>query len=142
VFFNSGCILTGLALFPFFAGMYKWYTNERWRKSLLRVTQLVGFVAAFALVMIGVFPEDRIVQHLFWAEVFFAFNLIMLILANVSLMNHRGFKKPVGYYGFAVALINVLFVVFRNTPVLEWFTVFTALGFVALLSYNTYKLPR
>jgi len=29
VFYNVGCILTVLALMPFLAGLYKWYTNER-----------------------------------------------------------------------------------------------------------------
>jgi hypothetical protein len=47
--------------------------------------------------------------------------------------------KLIGYYGLVVAAINLLFVAFSNTPLLEWFTVFTALGYVALLSYNTYK---
>jgi hypothetical protein len=56
-------------------------------------------------------------------------------------MTHPKFLRPIAYYGFIVALINLLFVVASNTPVLEWFTVFTALGYVALLSYNTLR-PR
>jgi hypothetical protein len=115
VFYNVGCVLTGLALFPFFAGFYKWYTDEKWRKLLMTITQVVGFISAFALIMIGVFS------------------------ANASLMTHRKFMKLIGYYGLVVAAINLLFVAFSNTPLLEWFTVFTALGYVALLSYNTYK---
>jgi hypothetical membrane protein len=139
VLYNVGCVLTGLALFPFFAGFYKWYTNEKWRKLLMTITQVVGFISAFALIMIGVFSEDYMTQHVFWSDVFFAFNLIVLILANASLMTHRKFMKLIGYYGLVVAAINLLFVAFSNTPLLEWFTVFTALGYVALLSYNTYK---
>ena len=139
VFYNVGCVLTGLALFPFFAGFYKWYTNEKWRKLLITITQVVGFISAFALVMIGVFSEDFMAQHVFWSGVFFAFNLMVLILANASLMTHRKFMKPIGYYGLVVAVINLLFVAFSSTPVLEWFTVFTALGYVGLLSYNTCK---
>jgi hypothetical protein len=38
-----------------------------------------------------------------------------------------------------VASINLAFVVRSNTPVLEWFTVFTALGYVGLLTYNMIK---
>jgi len=137
VFYNVGCILTGLALFPFFAGLYKWYTNERHRKVTILATQVVGFFSAFSLIMIGVFSEDYMTQHVFWSNAFFVFNLIVLILANISLMTHSKFRRPIGYYGLIVALINVLFVVFSNTPLLEWFTVFTALIYVALLSYNT-----
>ncbi len=141
VFYNVGCILTGLALFPFFAGLYKWYTSEKLRKVMIMATQVVGFFSAFSLIMIGVFSEDYMTQHVFWSNVFFAFNLIVLILANISLMTHSKFRRPIGYYGLVVALINLLFVVFSNTPLLEWFTVFTALFYVALLSHNTLNPP-
>jgi hypothetical membrane protein len=99
-------------------------------------TQAVGFVAAFALIMIGVFSEDYGAPHVFWSEVFFILNLIWLF-ASVSLMTHPGFIRPIGYYGLTVAVINLPFIV-----LLEWFTVFTALGSVALLSYNTLRLPQ
>ena len=127
-------------MFPFFTGFYKWYTDEKWRKSLMMIAQAVGFMAAFALIMIGVFSEDYGAAHLFWSQVFFILNLMVLILANVSLMTHRKFIRPVAYYGFAVAVVNLLFVTLSDTPILEWFTVFTALGYVAFLAYNTFKM--
>ena len=139
IFYNVGCVLTGLALFPFFAGLYYWYTDEKWRKSLIMITQAVGFIAAFALMMIGVFSEDAGAIHHLWSLAFFVFNLLVLILANVSLMTHRKFIRPIGYYGFIVAVINLLFVGLAYTSILEWFTVFTALGYVAFLSYNVFR---
>jgi len=139
IFYNVGCVLTGLALFPFFAGFYYWYTDEKWRKTLIMITQAVGFIAAFALMMIGVFSEDAGAMHHLWSLAFFIFNLLVLILANVSLMTHRRFIKPIGYYGLIVAVINLLFVGLAYTSILEWFTVFTALGYVAFLSYNTFR---
>ena len=140
IFYNSGCILTGLALLPFFAGFYYWYTDERWRKSLIVATQAVGFIAAFSLMMIGVFSEDAGAIHHLWSLVFFVFNLFVLILANVSLITHCKFIRPIGYYGLAVAVINLLFVGLAYTSLLEWFTVFTALGYVAFLYLsNTFK---
>jgi len=140
VFYNVGCILTGLALFPFFTGLYKWYPSKRWRKLLLVVTQILGLFSALSLVMIGVFSEDYMAQHLFWSELFFIFNLAVLFFANISLITDRRFIRSIGYYGLAVAVINVLFLAFGSTPLLEWFTVFTALGYVGLLAYNTHKL--
>jgi len=139
-FYNAGCILTGLALFPFYAGFYEWYSAERRRKFLMVATQVVGFVSAFSLIMIGVFSEDSMAQHLFWSEVFFVFNLLVLILANITLMTHSKFIKPIGYYGLAVAVVNLLFVALTSTPLLEWFTVFTALIYAGLLAYNTLRL--
>ena len=139
-FYNAGCILTGLALFPFYAGFYEWYTPEKRRKILMAATQVVGLVSAFSLIMIGVFSEDTLAQHLFWSEVFFIFNLLVLILANISLMTHPKFVRPIGYYGLAVAVVNMLFVVLTTTPLLEWFTVFTALIYAGLLAYDTLQL--
>jgi hypothetical protein len=43
IFYNVGCVLTRLALFPFFAGLYCWYTDERRRKLLIMITQAVDF---------------------------------------------------------------------------------------------------
>jgi hypothetical membrane protein len=140
IFYNVGCILTGLALFPFFVGFYSWYTDERWRRSLIVITQVLGFIAALALMMIGVFSEDAGAIHHLWSIVFFVFNLLILILANVSLITHSKFVRPIGYYGFVVAAINLLFVGLAYAPILEWFTVFTALGYVAFLSYNTFRI--
>lgn len=141
VFYNVGCVLTGLALFPFFAGLRKWYASERRRKTLIVLTQVFGFIAAFALIMIGVFSEDYGELHGLWSDVFFVFNLVVLIFANLSLMTHSKFRRSIGYYGLVAAFINLLLVALSDTPLLEWFTVFTALGYVAFLSYNTLKMP-
>jgi hypothetical membrane protein len=139
MFYNIGCVLTGLALFPFFLGFYYWYTDEKRRKSLIVITQAAGFIAAFALMMIGVFSEDAGAVHHLWSVAFFTFNLIVLILSSVSLLTHPKFMRPIGYYGLVVAVINLVFVGFLYTSILEWFTVFTALGYVASFSYNTFR---
>lgn len=140
ILYNLGCILTGLALFPFFIGMYKWYRDDFWHRILLVITQCIGCCAAFSLIMIGVFSEDFIEQHRFWSAIFFRLNLFVLILSSISLFLHPDFMKLIGIYGILVAIINLIFVSIIITPLLEWFTVFTALGFVGLLVYNMYKV--
>ena len=144
IVYNVGCALTGIALFPFFMGLYKWHMKEDWRKILLIVTQVVGVLAAFSLIMIGVFSEDFPEAHRMWSSIFFLLNLVVLVLLGITLFTHPEYMKPIAYYGFAVAAINLLFVLLfvlaYSTPVLEWFTVFTALGYVGLLVYNMLKL--
>jgi hypothetical membrane protein len=140
VLYNVGCMLTGIALFPFFVGMTLWYTDEKWRKTVLMVAQAIGCLAAFALIMIGVFSEDYGRLHVLWSNVFFLLNLVVLLLFGASLFTHPKYFKSVAYYGFIVALINLVFVFTSNTPILEWFTVFTALGYVGLLAYNMTKI--
>lgn len=141
ILYNLGCIFTGIALFPFFIGFYKWYTKETWRKISITITQAVGCAAAFALTMIGVFSEDSGWPHSLWSEVFFLLNLTVLVLAGASLYTHPRYIRGVGVYGFIVAAINLFFLFGSDTPILEWFTVFTALGYVGLLAYNMTRLP-
>jgi hypothetical membrane protein len=139
IIYDLGCIFTGIALFPFFIGIYKWYTTEKWRKTALLLTQAIGCTAAFALIMIGVFSEDAGSLHSLWSDIFFLLNLIVLVLMGASLFTHPRHIKAIAGYGFVVAVISLTFLFVSNTPLLEWFTVFTALGYVGLLSYNTAK---
>jgi hypothetical membrane protein len=139
ILYNVGCVLTGIALFPFFFGLNKWYTDETWRKIMLVVTQVIGALAAFSLIMVGVFSEDLLAQHHFWSAAFFFLNLLVLVLLGVSLFTHPSYIKPIAFYGFIVAAINLVFILAYSTPIFEWFTVFTALGYVALLVYNMFR---
>jgi hypothetical membrane protein len=138
-YYNWGCILTGVALFPFFFGLYKWHTDENWRKISIVITQVVGVLAGYSLVMIGVFPEDVGNAHNLWSSVFFVLNLAVLVLISISLFTHPKYIKPVAYYCLAVAAINLAFLFISGSPILEWFTVFTALGYVGLMVYNMFK---
>jgi hypothetical membrane protein len=139
ILYNLGCILTGIALFPFFIGLYKWHTDEKWRKMSLFISQAVGCLAAFALVMIGVFSEDSGSLHSLWSEAFFLLNLAVLVLVGASLFTHPRYVRAIAYYGFTVAAINLAFVFVSDMPLLEWFTVSTSLGYVGLITYNMAK---
>ena len=140
ILYNLGCILTGITLFPFFIGLYKWYTTEKWRKAALTTSQAVGCTAALALIMIGVFSEDPGSLHRLWSSIFFLLNLTVLLLLEASLLTHPRCIKAIPTYGFLVAIINLALIFVSNTPLLEWFTVFTTLGYVGLLAYNVIRL--
>ncbi|MFX0189047.1 MAG: DUF998 domain-containing protein [Candidatus Hodarchaeota archaeon] len=143
IFYNIGCILTGSALFIFYIGMYKFYRKEIWHKILVITNQTVGICSGFALIMLGLYSEDFMEPHMIWAGLFFWLNLIVLILANIILLFHEDFMKPISIYGLSVAGINVIFVIITSfsvlIPLLEWITVFTALGYVGLIVFNIYR---
>jgi hypothetical membrane protein len=86
--------------------------------------------------MIGVFSENFGSFHDLWSKVFFLLNFLVLILVGASLFTHPRYIKAIAYYGFIVAAINLAFLALPKTPLLEWFTVFTALGYVGMISYN------
>jgi hypothetical protein len=143
IFYNLACILTGLALFPFYVGLYKWYTKATWRNILIIITQIFGVASAFSLIMIGVFYENASPPgaHLLWSNVFFMLNLLVLVFANVSLLTHPKFIKLIAIYGFAVAIINLALVTVGSS-IIEWFTVFSALIYAGLLVINMVKAFR
>jgi hypothetical membrane protein len=139
VFYNIGCITTGIALVPFFIGLYKWYREEIWHKILVIIGQGIGIFSAIALILIGLYPEDFPYLHHLWSNIFFFAILFVLIITSVVLFLHESFKKPIGIYGIIVAILDFVFVFF-GSPLLEWFVVFTALGYVGLIIYNMYDI--
>lgn len=147
IFFNIGCILTGLILIPFFIGLRKWYTTKKWQKNLLIAAQIIGIFSAFALIMVGVFPEDTGANHMYAAISFFISLLLVLIIGNISLLNHEKYKKWIGYYGFFAALVDLTLIILViltlngiqssiSAHLVEWLAVFISLGWIGLLVYN------
>jgi hypothetical membrane protein len=140
-FYNAGCILTGIALFLFYFGLSKWYTyEEKWRFVLIQITQVLGFISACALIMIGIYSEDAGRMHGISSAAFFTVNFFVMILASTSLLTHPKFIKPIALYGYAVTLLSLVFDLTIDGPLTEWFTVFTALSFAGLLVINMLKV--
>jgi hypothetical membrane protein len=139
-FYNLGCILTGLALLPFFIGLYEWYADRLYQKVPLIAGQVIGILSAIVLIMIGVFSEDQGSPHMTASSTFFLLNFFVLIVVNAALLLHPGFIKLIALYGFVVDVLSLSFELTIGGPITEWFTVFGALVYVALLSFNTLRL--
>ena len=141
-FYNLGCILTGIALIPFFLSLKIWYTESKPQFILLHIGQLVGGFAAFALIMIGIYSEDQGQPHLSASSTFFLLNFIVLILINLALLWHPAFIKPIALYGFFLDALTLSLEVLMHGPIIEWITVFGSLIFVALISINSFRLSN
>lgn len=141
-FYNIGCILTGAALFPFYIGLYQWYTNRLYQKIPLIMGQIIGLSSAVALIMIGIFSEDKGSPHMVASSTFFLLNFFVLIIVNFALLLNSDFWKLVAVYGFAIDFLTLGLQFAFGGPLVEWFTVFGSLLFVALLSLNTDVLLR
>jgi len=138
IFYNVGCVVTGLALLPFYIGLYKWYDSKIWRRITLTAGQALGVCSAFSLMMIGVFSADSGAPHLFWSAAFFTLNFIVVLLVVSSVMTHPKFIKPIGVYGYVVTIASLVLDFTVGGALIEWFTVFTALGFAGLLVINMF----
>ena len=138
-FYNIGCILTGLALFPFFLSLRSWFTERKYQVVLLISGQLFGLLSACALILIGVFSEDQGSPHMTASSTFFVLNFIVLILVNIALLWNPKFIKPIALYGISLDILTLGFEVIIGGPLVEWFTVFGSLIFVALISMNSLR---
>jgi hypothetical protein len=72
----------------------------------------------------------------FWTRVFFGAILLVIIFGSIFLLFHKDFLKPIAIYGFVVAILDLILVFIYFTPIIEWFTVFTSLGYVGMIIYN------
>jgi len=149
-FFNWGCIISGIILIPFFAGLYSWKPQQTWSKIILILGMGLGIFASLSLIMVGVFPETHIHQHLLAATGVFGSLFIIIILVNLALFKNPKFIRGVAYYGLLAIIIDIIFkyilsadknilAVFNPTvpvPGLEWASVFLSLAWIAILAIN------
>ncbi|UCE10868.1 MAG: hypothetical protein JSW61_02775 [Candidatus Thorarchaeota archaeon] len=140
IFYNLGCIFTGLVLVPFFVSLYWLHSDYRIASAVLRIGLVFGVLSAIALIMIGVYSEDQGSPHMQASSTFFLLNFVVLLLVNIALLFHHGILRPVPLYGLVVDLSSLVFAFTTSGPLLEWYTVFGALLFVGFLAFNTQKL--
>ncbi|MCF2137587.1 MAG: DUF998 domain-containing protein [Candidatus Thorarchaeota archaeon] len=137
-FYNAGCILTGLALMPFFIGLREWWGPNKVSKILLILGQGLGLLSAVALIMIGVFSEDTGQPHLTASATFFLLNFFVLLLINIALLLVADFPKLAALYGIGIDLISMGLSFTLGGPIVEWLTVFGSLVFVGLVTIFTW----
>lgn len=141
-FYNIGCILTGIALFPFFLSLRSWVTERKTQIVLLMFGQIFGVLSACALAMIGVFSEDQGTPHMTASSTFFLLNFIVLILVSVAFIWNPKFIKSIVLYGVFIDILSLIFELSIGGPIVEWFTVFGSLLFVFLISLNSLRLDN
>jgi len=143
VYFNVGCVLTGVAMLLLMAGLGAWQAEDERKKFLLMVGRVCGVISAFGQMLIGVFYEGT-PYHVMLAIAFFLLLFLFLAFTNFSIWKHPAYSRWIGYYAVAVIVINLAFMytffAYDNAPVWEWLAVFSVLLWVGLLAYNTLKL--
>ncbi len=138
-FYNWGCILTGILLFPFFYGLYIWCVERYFQGFFLLLGLGLGFISGGALMFIGYFSEDQGAPHMTSSSWFFTCLFFTLILLLIALFLNPNFNKIIGIYGLGITLSSLYFALTVGGPLTEWYSVFGSLLFVGLLSWNTLK---
>ncbi len=150
VFFNWGCIITGLILIPFFVGLYAWKPQKIWGRILLVLGMVIGIFASISLIMVGIYPETESTSHFIAATIVFSSLFLIIILINLALYENPKFIRVVAYFGILAIIVDITFqymvasnkdilAVFNPTtpvPGLEWASTWLSLIWLALLALN------
>jgi hypothetical membrane protein len=139
-FYNAGCILTGIALVPFFIGLLSIHGPNLIQRGVAVAGQVLGVFSGIALMLIGIYSEDQGTPHLVASSIFFELNFIVLLTISLSLLVHGRQGVLVSIYGFAIAFSSLVFVISFESPLVEWYTVFSSLGYVGLIAWLSQRL--
>jgi len=144
LFYNLAVILGGVAEILFFIAVFVHYST-RDRICLWRIAVLVGIINGISVLMSGVYAEHvNMGAHTTWSYIIFISLIPTLLAFNLLFRVAPGVSKGVSGYGFLVCAIDIFFLVtILNgglepglVSFMEWFSVFTFLGWVLLLSLN------
>jgi hypothetical membrane protein len=140
IIYNVGAGLTGLLLVPFFISLMAWYKLAGKYRYLYMGAEIFGLIAVAGMILHAVFQEGTSL-HTLWATVCFGALAVVLVLANAALIRNPKFNRKIGYYGFAAALVGliffVLFVAVENPPIImEWAAAYAGFLWVWLFSFN------
>ncbi len=137
IFFNIGCIITGIVMFAFFIGLYEWYIGGKRNRNLTILTQIAGFYVAFALIMIGIFPIDYPLIHGIWAVSLFIVSAFTFIFPAIALYKYK-FTRGIAKFGlFGTGVNAVLWILFY--PIMEWATILLSFVYIGIIIYSMQK---
>lgn len=140
--FNAGCMIAGVPVLVFFAGLYKWYGEELWRNLFLGGAQVAGVAAGISLIMSGYYPEIYADEHFFWLTAFFASLLVAVLLANAGLLTLWKYSNRVGIVGMvSIALLAVAATAMLATgevAVFEWASLALAFAWMIAMAADMY----
>lgn len=140
-FFRLDMWVIGLGLAVFLLGLRAWSRGHGLLvRILVALAQASGLVAALALVMTGIFPENELAAHSLWATVLFVALATTVWFIAWAIFAHPDLSRVVGAFAFAVCAVDVVSATVRRHW-LEWVAVALLLALVGALSLTTSTLP-
>jgi hypothetical protein len=125
IFYNLGVILSAVCLAIWFtAGLSQWKLKHKTaHQRLLRISQIAGSVAAFAMIMSAIYPINLFEIHAFWSKVHFMMFGVGFGFSVAALRYHILLPKVNLYVGASAAVLPTLMLIFSNSYWLEWLAV-------------------
>jgi hypothetical membrane protein len=144
IFYNIGCIITGLVLIVFYIELSCWNTGDKKMRILLVIAQVTGVLSSISLILSAIFPlGETALIHAFWSKMIFVFLGFFLTFSATSLLKHSSFIRWFAYYAFLTALVNFVYGAFLYSVfVLEWISLEMFMIYAFMLAYNSRLLLK
>ena len=135
VFFNTGMVLSGILILPFY------HQLSKKQPKYVRQIVSIGAFNSLSVVMAGIFSESvNFTLHTLWSLLIFITFLPILYFVNKSPETSTGITRLIRLYGWTVVSIDGIFLILQiflgvgTSPIFEWLSVFTYLGWIGLIS--------
>jgi hypothetical protein len=145
IFYTLGMIFGGLSLLIFYAGIYKRHI-KKFKDKKFASALIFGCINSISVIFSGVFSESIHYElHIIFSVLIFITFIPILYFVGRFLSSNSMYPKIVCYYGYLVTILILLLLGSISlsgfggsaVPLLESISVFSFIGWVGLLSYNS-----
>ncbi len=135
--YRIDAILVGVLLGLFFLGLSVLWSGQITRvKLFVFLTQVFGVIAAFAVIMTGIFSEGLHASHSLWSAIIYISFGTAVLFSGFAFLRHPGFPRSLSYLAFAITVIDWIMAAFNTTHFLEWIMVTLMLVYVGAVAYR------
>jgi hypothetical membrane protein len=139
LFYNLGCVLTGVVLIAFFIGLREWIDESKRLKILLTIAQIAGILSSVLLIITALFPLGSHTSiHEISGKMHVIFLGFFLTFSATVLLRHPVLRKWPAYFGFLTAVVNFVYGAFLHSVfVAEWVAIGMFIIYVLMISFNS-----
>lgn len=138
IFFRADMVIIGVALAAFFLGLSAWHHGQRLRfRALLGLGQFSGLVAAAAVFMTGIDPENDYAAHALWVTVLFIALASAVWFIGWAPLWHPPLPQRLPYIAVVVCAADLAALIMRRHW-LEWLAVGLLICFVGAVALGAW----
>jgi hypothetical membrane protein len=133
IYFNTGIIITGLFLMPFYYSMQS-------KSVTSKIFSFTGIISAIALIGVGVFPLNYQFLHFLFAGIFFIFSAITILINVINKIFID--TKPFLFFQILIIFTIISYGFFLKIPILQKLSVFLIIIWIIFISFNLNKIKN
>jgi len=138
IFYNIGIISTACFLIVFFLGLSVWKIEDNKAQIImLRLTQAIGILGSFFMIMSAIYPINLYSIHSFWFTSLYVLLSTAFVFSAAALRYHQRVPRWLLILGVSTAMMVILTSIFPIVYVLEWITLLLFLSYVSFVSFET-----